>query len=371
MARAWKDLYSQLVLGARERKELLSASFELTSRCNLQCKMCYVSCSANDKQVKARELTTNQWIHLAEEARDAGLLFLTLTGGEVFIREDFKTIYEKFMSLGFIIKIFTNGTMITPDIVNWLATMPPSVVSITLYGASRETYQKVTGYAEGFDKTVRAIDDLIAKGIPTEIKTTVIQGNMHEFDQLLDFARQRGLTLGIVNYVSPNREGCNSDPLGNRLSPQELVQYETHLEKRVKQLASENMASLSKINDAVAEDIPSKLKDDRQNDQSRSTHAFTCMSGLCAAWVTWDGRMLLCGILNVPHTNPFEKGFLTAWEELKHKCTGIPVCKECQECQYQSFCEHCPARLYNETGHYDQSAPYLCELARRRKEVNA
>lgn len=370
MAIAWKELYSQLAFGAKEKKEILSASFELTPRCNLQCKMCYVSHSSNDKQVKAMELTTEQWIHLAEEARDAGLLFVTLTGGEVFIREDFRIIYEKFMSLGFIIKIFTNGTLITPDIVNWLATMPPSVVSITLYGASRETYQKVTGYADGYDKTVRAIDDLLAKGISTEIKTTVIKGNMHEFDQLLDFARQRGLTLGIVNYVSPNREGCNSDPVGNRLTPMELLEYEMHLEKRVQQLASENTASISEINDAVSEEIiSSKIKVALKNDDSNSTRPFTCMSGLCAAWVTWDGRLLLCGILDVPFTSAIGKGFLAAWEELKLKCTFIPVCKECQGCQYQSFCEHCPARLYKETGHYDRPSPYLCELARRRKEA--
>ena len=92
MALSFSSLYSKLSSSAREKRELLSASFELTSRCNLQCKMCYVCQPANEAQAKAKELTSAQWIRLGEEARDAGLLYITFTGGEVFIRDDFKLI---------------------------------------------------------------------------------------------------------------------------------------------------------------------------------------------------------------------------------------------------------------------------------------
>lgn len=367
MALTWDKLYSQLVRGAGEKRELISASFELTSRCNLQCKMCYVCQPANEQQAKAKELTTAQWIRLGREARDAGLLFLTLTGGEVFIREDFKEIYEEFVKLGFIITIYTNGTMITADIISWLVKIPPSKVSITLYGVSRETYEKVTGFADGYDRTVRAIDALRAQGIPTEIKTTVVQGNRHDYDQLLDYTIERRLVLGIVNYVSPRREGSNSDPLGNRLSPQELLQYEIHMTERDKQLGLENNESMSKIEDAVLEENPlTRVDADQQPLDPKD--AFKCLAGKSAAWITWDGRLLPCGLLDMPETYPLEKGFLAAWEELKHRCTLVPTCKECQECQYQAFCERCPARLLKETGYFDRPAPYLCELAQRRTE---
>lgn len=359
MSKEWDELLGKFLKISRGKKEILVSNFELTARCNLQCKMCYVCRPANDKLAKDRELTTAQWIRLAEEARDAGLLFLTLTGGEVFLREDFKTIYEKLTKLGFILKIYTNGTLMTPDIINWLATMPPKEVSITLYGTSRETYQKVTGYAEGFDKTVQAIDNLRAKGINTEIKTTVIHGNMHEYKQFVDFAGQRKSRIGIVNYVSPRREGCHSDPLGNRLSPQELFQYEreiTEYHQQVNVEATEIFPTVRKENDLAHKVGPSD--------------AFRCLGGKCAAWVTWDGRLIPCGLLEMPETKPLENGFLEAWEELKHKCTLIPVSNECRECQYQSYCDYCPAKLCRETGYYDQPAPYLCELARIRKEYS-
>lgn len=367
MALTIGTLYSQLSLSAKEKRKLLSASFELTSRCNLQCKMCYVCQPANDQQAKDKELTAAQWIRLGEDARKAGLLFITFTGGEVFIREDFKLIYENFMKLGFLITIYTNGTMITPEIISWLATIPPYKVSITMYGASRQTYKKVTGNADGFDRTVRAIDSLLAQGIRTEIKTTVVKENMHDYDQLLDFAIQRKLILGIVNYVSPRREGSNSDPLENRLSPEELVQYETHMNERDRQLGMEKNGAISEINDAVSEEnLINMVNPERPT--SDPDDAFQCSAGKCAAWVTWDGRLLPCGLLDIPQTLPLEKGFLAAWEELKQKCTIVKVCKECQECQYRIYCEHCPARLFKETGYCDRTAPYLCDLARRRTE---
>lgn len=62
----------------------LSGTFELTARCNLDCRMCYIHKRANDRAAAARERTTAQWLDLAKECQDAGTLLLLLTGGEPF-----------------------------------------------------------------------------------------------------------------------------------------------------------------------------------------------------------------------------------------------------------------------------------------------
>lgn len=362
MAQSLAELYSQMVSVAKENKTLLLASFELTSRCNLKCKMCYVSQDANDKKYIDEELTVAQWIKIAEEARSAGLLFLTLTGGEVFLREDFKEIYEKLNNMGFIITIFTNGTMITPEIAGWLANFPPYLVSITMYGASRETYEKVTGFADGYDRVLRAIDSLITKGIRYELKTIAVKGNKQDYDLLLDFVRQRKQVLGVVNYISPRREGDTTNPIGYRLSPQELVEYEVHINKRNEELGYT-------INEErISEDlVTAKYVFGFKNQNEDPHNAFQCLAGKSAAWVTWDGRLLPCGLLDMTEAFPLKQGFAQAWEEIKHICVQISACKECLSCEYKSFCEHCPARLIKETGYFDRPAPYLCELAQRRK----
>lgn len=358
MSLTWSELYSKIMMSAREKKSLVSASFELTSRCNLQCSMCYICQPASNQNIKHKELSAVQWVQLAKEARDIGLLYVTLTGGEVFLREDLKKIYEEFMKLGFVIQIYTNGTLINQEIVSWLKSLPPSKVSITLYGASRDTYEKVTGYAEGYDRTIRAIDYLLAAGVPTEIKTTVVKGNMYDFDQLSEFAYNRDLSLGIVNYVSPRREGSNSNPLGNRLSPHELCHYEVHMKEHNHKYINKFNASEDPLSDN--DKLSSSEKSLDLND------AFQCSAGKCAAWVTWDGKLLPCGILDRPHIYPLLRGFNNAWEELKQQCSIISPSTQCYKCELYNFCDSCPARLLNETGSFIKPAPYLCEIARLR-----
>ena len=68
----------------------LAGNFELTARCNFNCKMCYVHLTAEEQQRRGRELTADEWLAIAQEARSRGMLFLLLTGGEPLIRKDFR-----------------------------------------------------------------------------------------------------------------------------------------------------------------------------------------------------------------------------------------------------------------------------------------
>ena len=74
--------------GAREGIPV-SGTFELTQRCNFNCGMCYV----HDCKQKTDPLSADDWLNLAQQAKDAGTVFLLLTGGEPLFREDFEKIY--------------------------------------------------------------------------------------------------------------------------------------------------------------------------------------------------------------------------------------------------------------------------------------
>lgn len=337
----------------------MTGTFELTARCNLQCRMCYVCRAANDRDAMRDELTANQWIRLAEEARDQGLLYVTLTGGEVFLRKDFPEIYRQLCNLGLYMQIFTNGTLITPAVVDWLSRIPPMKVSITLYGASRETCARVTGFADSYDRTVRAIDLLLDAGIKTEVKTTVVQGNRQDFDALSEFAQVRGLPIGVVNYISPRREGMNSNPEGNRLSPAELIDYEQLLEDRNRQLreSGEGSSDFSDAFDASA------LQEIAANMRPNDDHPFRCASGRSAAWFSWNGKLIPCGLMSEPRVDFAEDGVERAWDVLKAACAVVPNCSECLACKYSAYCHSCPGRRLTESGRPDKAAPYLCDAA--------
>jgi len=351
MNQRWAEFSDRLVNSAIKNRIPISGAFELTARCNFKCKMCYVCYPPNDKKIMQSELSAEEWISLAREARDAGLLFLTLTGGEVFIRKDFQKIYEALSEMGFNLTIYTNASLITSEKARWLGSIPPSLVSVTVYGATPETCEKVTGCADAYNRTLRGLDALKSEGVKVAIKTTVVQANYKEFDQLTKLAEKFGVGLGIVNYISPRREGDCSDPLGNRLLPEVIAGYE-------KQAMEHNM----KVN-------PNKkrqMQDIPEGNPVSSDTAFRCQAGRCGFWISWKGHMTPCGLLDIPYTKPLKSGFQSAWAELQKECASVPECSECMQCSMRDNCMTCPARLMAETGAFDKPASYLCETAKNR-----
>jgi MoaA/NifB/PqqE/SkfB family radical SAM enzyme len=363
MSTTWGQLSNLLSNVAMEKRIPIIGEFELTARCNLQCKMCYVCRAASDRDAILRERTAQEWIQLAKEARDAGMLYLLLTGGEVFLRKDFKEIWEAMAMMGFNMAIFSNGTLITPELAKWLGKFPPSQIEITLYGGSPETYEKVCGDASGYERALRGIDLLLEQGINVQIRTTVIKGNVNDFEKLAELSEQRGLDLGIVNYISPRREGTNTFPEAERLSPKELADFEYNVNQYY---FHDSEISFSENVGEYTETDASKSMDVNYN----SEDPFQCSSGKSSFWVTWDGRMIPCSLMSNPVAFPFEQGFSQAWKLIQKGCAGIPVCNTCNQCSIQGYCMPCPARLMNETGHYDHPSSYLCQLAQERKKID-
>ena len=98
----------------------LDCSIEVTDHCNLNCKHCYIKDNS-----KKGELSFDECCKIIDEIADAGCLWLTFTGGEPFTRKDFLDIYIYAKRRGMLIVIFTNGTLITPEIADKLKEFKP------------------------------------------------------------------------------------------------------------------------------------------------------------------------------------------------------------------------------------------------------
>src|SRR5699024_6376908 len=114
----------------------LSGTFELTPVCNMNCRMCYVRMSREEQEAVHPLRTAKEWLELGKTARDRGMLYLLLTGGEPFLRPDFREILSGLHQMGLLITINSNGTLIDESVVEWLKESPPVRINITLYGAS-------------------------------------------------------------------------------------------------------------------------------------------------------------------------------------------------------------------------------------------
>ena len=122
----------------------LSGTFELTPCCNMACKMCYVRMTKAEQEALSPLRTSQEWIELGRNAKEKGMLYLLLTGGEPFLRQDFREIFQSLHHMGLILSINSNGTLINEETVEWLKQTPPSRINITLYGASDETYERLS-----------------------------------------------------------------------------------------------------------------------------------------------------------------------------------------------------------------------------------
>lgn len=328
----------------------VSGIFELTPRCNLKCKMCYVRLTPSEMAPLGQERTIAQWLELAQKARDSGMVFLLLTGGEPTLRSDFCELYEALAQMGLSISINTNGTLITPKLRQLWHRMPPAQLNITLYGTSREDYDALCGNPEAFDAVVDALDWLREEGILVHLNTTVVPTNHHKWEQLEAFAKQRGLDLRMTTYCFPPTRRDRS--CFQRLEPEQagaLLVKDT--------LYREGPEGVLR----KARDLDSPLPKGCELDNGEPMQ---CLAGRSQFWVTWQGNMVPCAMLTGPVTLPYQDGFDEAWEKLKALCSPIRLCPDCVDCPDRKSCMNCAAVTFAETGDFAGKPEYMCRLNR-------
>jgi len=340
-------LMRELMRRAAAHHQPVHGTFELTERCNLACRMCYIRQAPGDALRRAKELSPAHWLDLARQAVDNGMVFLLLTGGEVFLRPDFFEIYTPLTQMGLILILFTNGTLITDSIAARLAEAPPSRTEITLYGATAATYEAITGISGGFARSCAGIEALIKHHVPLNLKTTITQQNVGELDAMRQMAHNWGLPLSAGWLLFKRRDGELSDLANCRISAIEGVELET----------TDRASATDWTESAMSE-----------TGIGTADRAFFCQAGQTVFAINSQGEMNTCINIPSPAVHPLEIGFRTAWEQVQGFVNSAPpLAQNCITCDASTFCPRCPARSYLESGTLTDSVPYLCEIAHARK----
>ena len=361
LAREWDSSEITLAARAAQRHVPLGGTFELTPRCNLNCKMCYVRLDTSEMKKIGRERTAKEWIALAREAADEGTLNLLITGGEPLLREDFAEIYTAICQMGFIITLNTNATLMNSEYLDLFKKYPPTATNVTLYGASAETYEKVCGSAAAFYKTIEGLEMLSSIPTELEVRTTFIKDNVGELDEVRRIANKYTKRFAINAFLNKAIRGASSEVENVRLSPRELFD-----------LYKDNAEYYNALNDP--EEIALEKNMDTDNHIGVKDYGFdlppkiiTCLAAKSMYWITWDGKMLPCGSFSSPYTLPFEEGFKKAWDRLPGLFEDIELPEKCKTCEFaDGKCSNCPAILQSETGSFGTVSEYICAVALER-----
>jgi radical SAM protein with 4Fe4S-binding SPASM domain len=333
----------------RRERVPLTGSLELTFHCNLRCVHCYITQAESIGEIyrKDHELGTGEICNIMDQVVDEGCLFLLLTGGEPLLRSDFVELYTYAKRKGLVLTLFTNGTLVTPELADFLGDWQPRLVEITLYGYTRETYERVTGVPGSYERCRRGIDLLQQTGVRLALKTMVLTLNRHELPAMWAFAESLGLAFRHDATVHASID--SSHPQWDyRLSPDQVVRLDLDDSKTVEEW----------------KDLYARFPVDTTGPGS----LFRCGAGRGVFHVDAYGRLAPC--MSARHaTYDLRNGsFREGWRQYLHQVIlqRAPAEHRCSACELQVICRNCPGVAYMETGDPGEVSEYMCRVAHLR-----
>ncbi|MBR2823299.1 MAG: radical SAM protein [Clostridia bacterium] len=331
----YRRLNRYLEANARRNGIPLHGSLELTSFCNLDCKMCYVH---PEKGMRAEApLSPETWIRLIDEAREMGLLRVSLTGGECLTYPGFDDVYLHLYERGMKIRILTNGLLLDEKRIAFFRRYRPTSFQITLYGGDEAEYEAVTGHRV-FGKMMDHLAMLKEAELPVSLSITPNPFMRQDVRPLLEAAARTGFPWQINSFLMPPRAETGRSG-GDLPSDRYIEILRTATALRGEELTPADPAAVPPPSAAAAEPV-------------RGT---SCGAGRSSFAILHNGIMCPCVGLPDIRTEPLTVGFREAWNTLHEAAVNLPAPGECRGCAYEAQCTLCPANHRSAApGHCDR-----------------
>lgn len=306
--------------------------FELTARCNLRCRHCFLQ-----DATPGDEMTTAEVARVLDDLGEAGCDLVNFTGGEATLRPDLPDLIAAARASALRATLITNGTTMTPTLAGRLAGAGLGGVEISLHGATAETHDSFAGLAGAFDRAKRALALLAEAGVPTSVMYVVTRQNYHEYRRAVFEIGQLTPSLGFSPLLYPTLRG-GKGPLALRLGDDQLIQL---------------------------------MRDGLFRPGRR-----VCSLARGEGRIGPDGTLFPCGFVTVALGNLRTTSFRELWrsaacEELRRAAWINETPPACARCERQDICPRCPGLAFLEDG--EKMIPHLesCRITRLYREVMA
>ncbi|MFA4889654.1 MAG: radical SAM protein [Candidatus Omnitrophota bacterium] len=344
----------------RKNKRIFSFELEVTVRCNNNCRHCFVNLPEGDQQAKKQEITFKQIRAIVDSTVRSGALWCLITGGEPLLRKDFFEIYRYLKQKGLLVSVFTNATLITAAHAELFRKYPPRDIEVTVYGVTKDTYERVTRKKGSFPAFMRGLQLLWKENIKVRLKAMIMRSNLKESSAIAKFCRLHSKDFfrfdPFLYFRHDGNSLRNEEIRSERLTPEEIVKLETEDPERSKALESScnTMVSLWRAG-------------------NQDNRIFSCGIGAGAFFVNYKGRLRLCSSLTHPECSYVfnVRGSAKLFQEtlprvLAMRSNNEKLLNNCLHCIHVNFCGWCPAHAYLETGRLDGYVPYFCDVAKAR-----
>ena len=342
----WGELLLQPLHGSRFP---LAAEFEITERCNLNCLHCFINQPAGSAVSLQSEMNTAQVKDVLDQIAEAGCLHLLLTGGEPLLRPDFAEIYLHARQKGMLVMLFTNATLVTPAVIEMLKQAPPILVDVSVYGATQETYERVTRRPGSWERFMTGIRLLKENGLPLALKSVVLNSNKAELPLIRKLAEDMGVSFRYDASIFPRLDGSKV-PFWERLSIDDMLALDREDPERMHTWA-------------LQYELSQKLA------LRSEKYVYSCGAGKRSFHIDSLGRLSMCMMARKPSYSILEMGFTQAWEALGKETQlerTLPV--PCTNCSTSGICIQCPGWSQLVHGDNETVVDFICKLSKAREQ---
>jgi len=316
----------------------LSIQLDLTYRCNERCVHCYLDHEDHG------EMTTSEIKNLLDQLAEAGVLFLTLSGGEIMLRKDFFEILEHARALLFSVKLKTNAILIREKEAKRLRSLGVHSIQISIYSACPEVHDAITKVRGSLQRSVNAIRFLKSQGLNVTIANALMLQNIRDYPGVKALGEELGVGVTMDPTITPKMDG-NRSLLALGLNHSELVKV--FRDESLVGNAEEFCAPPPKVTEDDLDGLP-------------------CSAGHTACYVSPYGDVYPCVQFPLPTGNVRKSKFLDIWrnspqlnEVRSIKLRNMPACSQCS---HGGTCTRCPGLAYME-GNMRGPSSQDCEKA--------
>ena len=318
------SLMQELAQRALDRGLPLSVQLDVTYRCNERCVHCYLDHDDHG------EMTTAEIRALLDQLAEAGVFFLTLSGGEVFMRMDFFDILEYARSLMFCVKIKTNAFMIREKEAQRLRDLAVQDVQVSIYSHRPDVHDAITLLPGSLKRSIAGIRLLRSHGVKVVIANVLMMQNLRDHGGVKQLATELEADYTIDPTITPMMDGNRSIlRLGLGVPQLQDVFRNADLVGDV----DEFCAPPPPVNDDVLQEFP-------------------CSAGHTACYISPYGDLFPCVQFPLPSGNVRRQKFIDIWrhsdqlnEVRSITARDLPVCSGCD---HVGTCTRCPGLAYLE-----------------------